>query len=266
MAKFTIDRYVKTPSGWRYAKAAFHSNGKIKPSVVIIGGEEQQFKEGKYFQNYNNTWIDAGKDALGAQRKLKMRLAQMEYERLSGKTMSSPQEAETETEALRDGMDAYLCEIESAVRSKNKREASYKLMECTLRKFETWSKVENMGQITAKHLDGYAGHIIETSPTHSIMSARNEYIRMLQFLKSRGLTLTKKDGKREVPVGLKDAPKITKGRKSSRTPQRRLRSSLQVASQAGSTRSFSHCSGAVLGSWNSHQQTRTIHHRDVRSN
>ena len=38
---FSIYKYCKTNSGWRYCKAAFHSNGKIKPNVVVISGVPQ---------------------------------------------------------------------------------------------------------------------------------------------------------------------------------------------------------------------------------
>jgi integrase len=211
MARYTIYKYVRTDRGWRYCKAAYHPNGKIKPNIVITGGVEEKHPEGKYFLNFNNRWIDVGEDALEAQRKRQMRLAQIEYERLGGRLPVTDEKLTIKIESLRSAMDAYLAEIESAVRSKNKRETSYKLMECTLSKFEAWSKLERLDQITAKHLDEFAGHIIETSPTRSIMSGRNEYIRMLQFLKARGVVLTKKAGGREVPVALKDAPKITKG-------------------------------------------------------
>ena len=213
MAKFTIYKYVRTDKGWRYCKAAYHPNGKIKPNIVITGSAEEKHAEGRYFLNFNNQWIDVGEDALEAQRKRQRRLAQIEYERLGGRVPTTEENPSIETECLRGAMDTYLAEIKSAVRSKNKRETSYKLMERSLRKFEAWSKLERVDQITARHLDEYAGYVIETSPTHSIMSGRNEYVRMLQFLKSRGVTLTKKEGRREVPVGLKDAPKITKGQK-----------------------------------------------------
>lgn len=211
MARYTIYKYVRTGKGWRYCKAAYHPNGKIKPNIVITGGVEEKHPEGKYFLNFNNRWIDVGEDALQAQRNRQMRLAQIEYERLGGRVPVTDEKLTAKTESLQGAMDAYLAELASAVRSKNKRETSYKLMERTLRKFEAWSTLERVDQITPKHLDEFAGHIIETSPTRSIMSGRNEYIRMLQFLKARGVVLTKKAGRREVPVGLKDAPKITKG-------------------------------------------------------
>jgi hypothetical protein len=37
VAKLTIYKYVRTDKSWRYRKAAFHPNGKIKPNVVVAG-------------------------------------------------------------------------------------------------------------------------------------------------------------------------------------------------------------------------------------
>jgi hypothetical protein len=39
-----------------------------------------------YFLNFNNTWIPVGADALEAQHQRKVKLNQVEHERLSGKT------------------------------------------------------------------------------------------------------------------------------------------------------------------------------------
>ena len=93
MAKLTIYKYVRTDKGWRYCKAAFHPNGKVKPNVVVASGVEEKHTEGRYFLNFNNQWIDVGEDALEAQRKRLVRLKQMEYERLSGKSPASPPNA-----------------------------------------------------------------------------------------------------------------------------------------------------------------------------
>ena len=41
-SKFTLYKYVKMGDGsWRYKKAAFYSNGKIKPNVVVVGKNAQ---------------------------------------------------------------------------------------------------------------------------------------------------------------------------------------------------------------------------------
>ena len=89
VAKLTIYKYVRMYEGWRYCKAAFHPNGKIKPNVVVVSGVEEKHTEGRYFLNFNNQWIDVGLDALEAQRKRLLRLNQMEYERLSGRSLAA---------------------------------------------------------------------------------------------------------------------------------------------------------------------------------
>jgi hypothetical protein len=79
-SKFTLYKYVKMGDGsWRYKKAAFYSNGKIKPNVVIVGKDakgkaiEETHADGKYVMNHNG-WLDAGTDALEAQRRPSKRL------------------------------------------------------------------------------------------------------------------------------------------------------------------------------------------------
>jgi len=66
---FTLYKPVQlSASKWRYPKAAFHSNGKIKPHYVIVGGEEEKH-EGDYFLAHDGKWIPVGDDPLEAQRK-----------------------------------------------------------------------------------------------------------------------------------------------------------------------------------------------------
>ena len=37
--KFSIYKYVKLAGkGWRYVRAAYHPNGKIKPDAVLVKG------------------------------------------------------------------------------------------------------------------------------------------------------------------------------------------------------------------------------------
>ena len=45
----------------------------------------EKHAEGRYYMSHNGSWIDAGTDALEAQRKRKQRLALDEFKRLSGK-------------------------------------------------------------------------------------------------------------------------------------------------------------------------------------
>jgi integrase/recombinase XerD len=118
VAKLSIYKYVRTDKGWRYCKAAFHPNGKIKPNVVVVSGVEEKHTEGRYFLNFNNEWIDVGPDALEAQRKRLLRLNQIEYERLSGRslTATSPEQPSlvefSGRKIIKDEIEAYLADLE----------------------------------------------------------------------------------------------------------------------------------------------------------
>jgi hypothetical protein len=86
--QYTLYTFVKVAGTWRYCKAAYHDNGKIKPDIVFVDRKknlEEKYPEGRYYMSYNGGWINAGTDALEAQRKRKQRLALDEFDRLSGK-------------------------------------------------------------------------------------------------------------------------------------------------------------------------------------
>jgi hypothetical protein len=70
--KFSIYKCGKPEGkGWRYARAAYHPNGKIKPDALLVKGVngknvEEKHPEGFYFLNFNNRWIRVREDALEA--------------------------------------------------------------------------------------------------------------------------------------------------------------------------------------------------------
>jgi hypothetical protein len=89
ISKYTLYKFVcVAPSIWRYRKAAYHDNGKIKPDIVFANVKQgllEKHPEGRYYMSHNGQWIDAGTDAPEAQRKRKQRLALDEFKRLSGR-------------------------------------------------------------------------------------------------------------------------------------------------------------------------------------
>ncbi len=85
--KYTLHKYVKVEGTWRYCKAAYHYNTKIKPDIVFVNVKQallEKHAEGRYYMSHNGGWIDAGTDALDAQRKRNQWLLLDEYHRLSG--------------------------------------------------------------------------------------------------------------------------------------------------------------------------------------
>lgn len=109
--KLSLYKSIKTERGWRYCKAAFHPNAKVKPNIVIVDGQEERHSEGAYFTLGDEKWVALGEDALHAQRKLMTMNAQREYERLS----QQPQQRESavpagsgERRLIRDEIERYL--------------------------------------------------------------------------------------------------------------------------------------------------------------
>jgi hypothetical protein len=83
-SKYTLYKNVKLPRGWRYCKAAWHSNGKIKPHTVIVDGTEEIHREGSYFFYNRGQWLPAGDDAYEAVKTRAKRLSEDEYRHRNG--------------------------------------------------------------------------------------------------------------------------------------------------------------------------------------
>jgi hypothetical protein len=89
ISRYTLYKYVRIDGTWRCCKAAYHDNNKIKPDIVFVNVKEELLEkhaEGRYYMSHNGQRINAGTDALEAQRKRKQRLTLDEYNRLSGAT------------------------------------------------------------------------------------------------------------------------------------------------------------------------------------
>ena len=106
--KLSLYKSVKTERGWRYCKAAFHSNAKVKPNIVLVNDVEEKHAEGSYFTLSDNQWVALGDDALDAQRKLMAMNAQREFQRLS----QNPQQRESPVPAVSNGRKLICEEIE----------------------------------------------------------------------------------------------------------------------------------------------------------
>ena len=67
--KFSIYKYCKTGADWRYRKAAFYPNGKIKPNVVLVKGKGRKAHRRQPQAAQPPQSMDCGwQDALDAQR------------------------------------------------------------------------------------------------------------------------------------------------------------------------------------------------------
>jgi hypothetical protein len=137
-SKFTIYKYVKLRNGfWRYCRAAFYSNGKIKPNRCIAGGKEEEHPEGAYYLYHKKQWILVGTDALEAQRQRNARLDAEEFQRLRGTApVQSPNIVSiTSRRTLADAVEEFRNETEANKKHKTylayKKSTEYFLLFCT---------------------------------------------------------------------------------------------------------------------------------------
>lgn len=73
MANRTVQlyKYIKLPDlGWRYSKAVFYPNNRLKPHAVMTQDGEQTIKDGYYCLSYNRKWEPVGNDPAEAHRLL----------------------------------------------------------------------------------------------------------------------------------------------------------------------------------------------------
>jgi integrase len=64
-------KYIKLPNlGWRYCKAVFYENNRVKSHAVITPDGEQTIKKGNDYISYNRKWEPIGKNPAEAQRLL----------------------------------------------------------------------------------------------------------------------------------------------------------------------------------------------------
>ena len=66
--KFTLYKHIKVSGKWRYFRAALSTNNKVKPHVMLVGGKEEKYEDGRYCVRHKNQWIDVGNDPAEALR------------------------------------------------------------------------------------------------------------------------------------------------------------------------------------------------------
>jgi hypothetical protein len=83
-------KYIKLPAlGWRYCKAVFHPNNRVKPHAVVTPNGEETIKDGCYCLYYNRKWEPVGNDPNEAQRLLQKKRGELQIYRKAAKPVSA---------------------------------------------------------------------------------------------------------------------------------------------------------------------------------
>ena len=69
-AKYSVWKSVRREDGiWRYRRAAYHPNGKIKINTVIVDGREEVHEEGRYYASHAGAWLPLAEKKAGLLRR-----------------------------------------------------------------------------------------------------------------------------------------------------------------------------------------------------
>jgi integrase len=183
-------KYVHTADGWRYFKAAFHSNNRIKPHTVLTPDGEKTVKDGKYYLYHNRRWEAVGDDPNEAQRALLRKRGEVLTIANGGQIAQT--EATTKVSGtLRGTLDEWLQDIEDG----DWHQDTYDAKRLVADEFCLSCKgVKLLSAVTRKHCQNYINAWLKKRGSAD-RTRFNKFLHLRQFLHRNGLTehLTTKD-------------------------------------------------------------------------
>jgi integrase/recombinase XerD len=191
VSKVNITKRIKTESGWRFCTPAFAANGKLKPNVVLIDGEEQTHAEGRYYIDYlldgQRKRLAAGAtaaEAMSAAEKQTRTLAAHKAAAHAGMTL--PKTPAAGSRQLREAVDIYLAEIEAHKKPKThsayRTALNYFLESCHKQTVEDITRTDLLAFVTFLR-KGAAGR-----KGQSDRSVANKFESVMSFLKHQKIT------------------------------------------------------------------------------
>lgn len=206
MANRTVQlyKYIKLPDlGWRYCKAVFYPNNRVKPHVVMTPDGEQTIKDGYYCLSYNRKWEPAGNDPADAQR-LQMKKRGELLTVANGGTVVQAAEEDKVSGSLQSAFEAWVQEfIDGGAHADTI--AAKKLV---AKEFQVSCKVKTLAAVTRQMCLQYVNAWLQKQGNDN-RTRFNKFLHLRQFLKFKGINsfLTTKDAPQydvKDPVALED--------------------------------------------------------------
>src|SRR2546429_1245639 len=76
-----LTKRVQTPHGWRYCRVVLSANGRVKPDLVVVNGQQECHKEGAYYLEWRDgakrVRLSVGKDPADASARRQRKEAEL---------------------------------------------------------------------------------------------------------------------------------------------------------------------------------------------
>jgi integrase/recombinase XerD len=198
-----LTKRVQTPQGWRYCPVVLSTNGRVKPDVVLVAGQEQKHPEGAYYIEWRDgakrIRVSVGKDAADAAAARQRKEAALNAvangvavvpEAINGNGHGSLSAAVTE----------FLEEVK--LTKKPKTHAAYST---ALRYFLESCHKPNLADVDRKDLLKFAA-FLRDEKEQSPRSCYNKFENLMTFLKAQGIRGLA--GKNDWPRYTEEEPEI----------------------------------------------------------
>ncbi len=176
-----LTKRVETPQGWRYCRVVLSANGRVKPDIVVVNGNEERHPEGAYYLEWyegrKRVRLSVGKDAQDAASRRQRKEAELNA--VNNGVSVVPESGNNGhsvvlAEAIRDFLE------EKGLQRKKKTHSDY---ETTLRYFQQSCTKQYLNDITRKDLLAFSAYCrdeMELSPR----TVFNKFARVVAFLKA----------------------------------------------------------------------------------
>jgi integrase/recombinase XerD len=195
-----LTKRIKTINGLRYCPVVLSANGRVKPDVVIVSGQEERHAEGAYYLEWRDgskrRRLSVGKDAADANARRLSKEAELNA-RNHGVPIT-PQNGDGRVSlaaAVQDFLE------EKSLQRKDKTHADY---ETALRYFQKSCPKQYLQDVTRKDLLGFAVYCreeLELSPR----TVFNKFARIVAFLRAHKIKVHEKG---DAPRFVEEEPEI----------------------------------------------------------
>jgi integrase len=192
-------KYIKLPDlGWRYCKAVFYPNNRLKPHAVMTQDGEQTIKDGYYCLSYNRKWEPAGNDPADAQRLLMKKRGELLTVANGGTVVQAAEGEHKVAGSLQSAFEAWIQDfIDGGAHADTI--AAKRLV---AKEFQVSCKVKTLAAVTRQMCLQYINAWLQKQGNDN-RTRFNKFLHIRQFLKFKGINsfLTTKDAP---PYDVKD--------------------------------------------------------------